>query len=404
MSAGDSRAAEFRRGWPVVVTAALGSGLGVSGLLTYNSGLFVPELGKAIGLTRGMFGLAFFAATVAMALALPLVGRLVDRHGPRLPTLVGSAMLATGFLLMGTVVSNVAGYIAVTIGIGLLATGSTPVGYMRTVSTAFDRGRGLALGLTQMGIGLAGASVPPLVVAAIVGGGWRAGYLVLAGLAALGMLPALIGLRGAAAAPAPQQGPAPALMRDRVFLLQMAAFSMMALGFAGFLPHFVPLLRDAGLSPGRAAGYAALIGGAVIASRLVIGWLSDRVHAPTIAAVVSLLAAAGCLALLFGGAAMAPVAAMAFGCAMGAEADLVGFLTARYFGLRVYGRAYARQYAAFMLAAGASPAWIGLMFDRTGSYAAPLVVTSVMLVGAAILFCRLPRYAPHGTAIATAAA
>jgi MFS family permease len=139
--------------------------------------------------------------------------------------------------------------------------------------------------------------------------------------------------------------------------------------------------------------YASIIGAAVIGSRLVIGWLSDRVHAPSVAAVVCLIAAGGCVTIALGGAAMAPVAALAFGCAMGAEADLVGFLTARYFGLAVYGRAYARQYAAFMLAAGASPAWIGLLYDQTGGYGMPLAIAALMLLVSAFLFTRLPRYA-----------
>lgn len=390
---------EFQQGWPVVAMAALGSGLGISSLFTYNIGLFVPELSKAIGLTRGQFGMAFFAATIAMALGLPVVGKMVDRHGSRSPTVIGSAMLVVGFLLLGGVTQSVIGYFVLTAALGLFAVGSAPISYMRAVSVTFDRARGLALGLTQMGIGVSAALVPPVVAAVIAGYGWRSGYYVLAGFAALGLLPALIGLRGRSAMPVPAARDGPPLLSLPLFRHQLAAFVVMALAFAGFLPHFVPMLRDAGLSSSQAASYAALIGIFVILSRIVIGWLADHVHAPWIAGAVCLLAAGGCVALLFGGAPLAPVAAAAFGCAMGAEADLVGFLTARYFGTAVFGRAYALQYAAFMLAAGASPAWIGLLFDRTGSYAAALIVTSGLLGIAAILFLLLPRYRHSGRSI-----
>ena len=393
MSAESNRLVEFRRGWPVVLTAAFGSGLGVSGLFTYNSGLFVTDLQREIGLSRGVFGLAFFAATVAMAISLPVIGRIVDRRGPQLPALLGSVALMTCFLLFGTVVRSVALYFALTVAIGLLTTGSSPLAYTRAVSTAFIRGRGLALGLTQVGIGISAALVPPLVLGAIAIHGWQAGYFVLAGMAALGLVPALFGLGGRAAAPIPGGVGTAVLLANPLFRLQLAAFVTMALGFAGFLPHFVPMLRDAGVSMERAALLASLIGLAVIGSRLVIGWLADFVHAPLLAATVCALASLGCVALVLGGAALAPVGAVAFGCAMGAEADLVGFMTARHFGVASYGRAYALQYAAFMLAAGASPAWIGLLFDRTGSYQAPLIVTAVLLVGAAILFLRMPRTA-----------
>src|SRR3712207_9408181 len=62
-----------------------------------------------------------------------------------------------------------------------------------------------------------------------------------------------------------------------------------------------------------------------------------------------------------GGPSLAPLGAIALGAAMGAEADLIGILTARYFPLAAFSRAYARQYAAFMVAGGVSPLWIGYL-------------------------------------------
>jgi MFS family permease len=393
MPAEGTKLDEFRRGWPVVLTAACGSGLGVSGLFTYNSGLFVTDLQREIGLSRGTFGLAFFAATVAMAVSLPAIGRIVDRRGPQLPALLGSAALVVCFLSFGLLVRSIALYFALTVAVGLLTTGSSPLAYTRAVSAVFVRSRGLALGLTQVGIGISAALVPPLVLGTIATHGWQAGYYILAGMAAAGIVPALVGLGGRAAVRIPGGVGTGILLRDPLFRLQLAAFVTMALSFAGFLPHFVPMLRDAGVSIERAALFASLIGLSVIGSRLIIGWLADFVHAPYLAAAVCGLASLGCVALVLGAAALAPVGAIAFGCAMGAEADLVGFMTARHFGIASYGRAYALQYAAFMLAAGASPAWIGLLFDRTGSYQIPLIVTTVALLVAACLFLRMPRSA-----------
>ena len=79
---------------------------------------------------------------------------------------------------------------------------------------------------------------------------------------------------------------------------------------------------------------------------------------------------------------------------MGSEADLIGFLTARYFGMANYGRLYAVQYASFMLMAGLSPLWVGALADYTGGYRTPLLVTAVGLVVAIVLFLRLPRTQP----------
>ena len=78
---------------------------------------------------------------------------------------------------------------------------------------------------------------------------------------------------------------------------------------------------------------------------------------------------------------------------MGAEADLVGFMTARNFGLAAYGRAYAWQYSAFLLASGVSPIWVGAVADRTGSYQGALFACAVLLLVAIGLFLALSRLA-----------
>jgi MFS family permease len=398
-SATTARLAEFRRSWTIVTAAALGSGLGISGLLTYNSGLFVKDLEGAIGLSRTQFGFAFFLATLALACAMPVVGRVIDEKGVRLPTIAGSIALAIGFVALGTLTVSVSIYVAIMAAIGLFASASSPVGYTRAVNGVFDKARGLALGLTQLGVGLAGAIIPPILGGVIQTHGWRVGFFFLAGLALLGTLPSLIGLRrkGVSGSEAPSKGPAFAEVRkSRLFWLQMAAFVVMALGFAGMLPHFVPMLRDAGVSPQAAAEQAGLIGLAVIVSRVVVGWLADITEAPWIAATVCAICGFACITLALGGPQYVTVAALALGCAMGCEADLIGYMTVKYFGLASYGRAYARQYAAFILATGIGPFWIGLLVDRTGGYKAPLIVCAALLMVALIIFSFLPRTTTRG--------
>src|SRR5260370_37860686 len=98
---------EFGRSWRIVTAAAIGTGLGISGLLTYNSGLFVKDLEAAIGLSRTQFGFAFFLATLALACAMPVVGHVIDEKGVRLPTIAGSIALAVGFVALGTLTVSV---------------------------------------------------------------------------------------------------------------------------------------------------------------------------------------------------------------------------------------------------------------------------------------------------------
>jgi MFS family permease len=385
---------EFARNWRTLIAASLGIGLGISGLLTYTAGLFATELGRDIGLSRTAFGAAVFGSTVALAIAMPVVGRTVDRFGPKAAAIVGALLLAAGFLGLATLVHSPVAYILLMVVIGLTAGTCSPVPFTRAVTGAFHRSRGLALGLTQVGIGIAAALVPPAVAMIIARHDWQNGFLFLAGLALLGVLPSWWGLPGRDAVARQVTAPVPAgLARSKLFRVQMAAFTTMAFAFAGMLSHFVPMLREAGMSAERAGTMAGLIGVSVIVTRVIVGWLADRIEPGWLGAASCAVCALGCVTLATGGAVFAPVGAVALGAAMGAEADLIGILTARRFGVAAYSRLYALQYAAFMVAGGLSPMWVGLLADQSGAYRSSLLLAACLLLVPIGLFLWLGRQA-----------
>jgi MFS family permease len=367
----------------------------VSGLLTYTAGLFATELGRDVGLSRTAFGAAVFGSTLSLAAAMPVVGRVVDRFGPKAAAIVGALLLAAGFLGLATLVRSPTTYILLMLIIGLTAGTCSPVPFTRAVTGAFDRSRGLALGLTQVGIGIAAALVPPAVAMIIARSDWRAGFLFLSALALVGVLPSWWGLPGRDAAARQVTAPASAgLAHSLMFRVQMAAFTTMAFAFAGMLSHFVPMLREAGMSAERAGTLAGLIGVSVIVTRVIVGWLADRIEAAWLGAASCAVCALGCATLATGGASFAPLGAIALGTAMGAEADLIGILTARHFGVASYSRLYSLQYAAFMVAGGLSPMWVGLLADYTGGYRYSLLLAACLLLVPITLFAWLARRVP----------
>jgi MFS family permease len=165
----------------------------------------------------------------------------------------------------------------------------------------------------------------------------------------------------------------------------------MALAFIGVIAHFVPMLRAGGVSLPQAGALAGSMGLSIIVTRLIVGWLADYVEPAWLGAASCLICAAGCLALAAGGPALALPAAFALGCAIGAEADLIGILTARNFSLGEYSRAYSVQYAAFTVAGGVSPLLAGILVESTGSYRAPLLGSSALLLVPVGLFVWLAR-------------
>jgi MFS family permease len=77
---------------------------------------------------------------------------------------------------------------------------------------------------------------------------------------------------------------------------------------------------------------------------------------------------------------------------MGAEVDLIGYFTARYFGLNHYGVIYGIQYSMFRIGCGISPILAGYIWDTTGNYDLALIGASILLVGTVILTLTLPEF------------
>lgn len=103
--------------------------------------------------------------------------------------------------------------------------------------------------------------------------------------------------------------------------------------------------------------------------------------------------------LWLGSAPIAFTGAFLVGLGLGAEVDLIAYVTSRYFGLRAFGKIYSSIFAAFGLAAALGPLMMGAGFDQTGSYREPLVVFLAATLLASVLITRLGPYryrAPEG--------
>ncbi|MEY9538049.1 MFS family permease [Bradyrhizobium diazoefficiens] len=124
-----------------------------------------------------------------------------------------------------------------------------------------------------------------------------------------------------------------------------------------------------------------------------MGWTIDRVFAPYVAAVVFLLTAMGCALLNLGGSQTAPVGAFLIGFALGAEIDLIAYLTARYFGMKNYGFLYGIIYSIFSIGAAAGPAIVGSLFVSFGNYRIALWAMASCLTFGAAAVASLPQFA-----------
>jgi cyanate permease len=80
------------------------------------------------------------------------------------------------------------------------------------------------------------------------------------------------------------------------------------------------------------------------------------------------------------------------GLGLGAEVDFIAYLISRYFGLLCFGEIFGYAFGAFVLAGALGPLVMGVGFDLTGSYNAPLVVLFISTLVATLLMTQLGPY------------
>ncbi len=182
-------------------------------------------------------------------------------------------------------------------------------------------------------------------------------------------------------------------LRSVRFWSLAVSFFIMAGTTGGVISHLVPLLGDRGISAQTATGMVALAGIALIAGRLLAGFLLDRIHAPYVAVLFFLAPLVGIAVLLSTprpeGAA---VGTILLGMGVGSEVDLIAFLVSRYFGMRSFGEIYGYFFSIFMVGAGLGPFAMGVSYDRTRSYKLMLLCFMVALPLASLPMLRLGTY------------
>jgi cyanate permease len=161
----------------------------------------------------------------------------------------------------------------------------------------------------------------------------------------------------------------------------LVAFFLISVVVGGLIVSLPPMLADRGIPLADAGRALGLLGFAIIAGRLTIGWLVDRFPARVVAPVYVLLPALSCT-LLAQGVAVTP-SILLIGLSAGAEVDLLAYLMSRYFGMRHYSKIYGWALSAFSAGAGMGPIFAGRVHDLTGTYVAALYSFAVMVVVAA---------------------
>jgi MFS family permease len=402
-------------GWWVVLAAAVGLFWGVP-VTVYSFTVFLKPLMQEFHAGRAAVSLAFTLHLIVGALSAPLAGWLIGRYGARKVILPATAMF--GALLLSNKVwsASLWHFYLFYAALGFVIHGLGPIPYGYVVSHWFDRHRGLALGLMMVGIGSGAMIMPSFAQQLIARLGWRTAYAILGGAVLLISIPIAaafikekpqdFGLLPDGAPPknstAGREAAAPGLSTHEAwhtgtFWIMVCAFFLVSVSVQGCVVHTTAMLSDRGISAQTAALGSSLVGAAVLIGRVFTGYLLDRLFAPRVAAVFFAAAALGIGLLWLGATPVAFAGGFLVGLGLGAEVDIIAYLTSRYFGLRAFGEIYSCAFAAFALAGALGPLIMGAGFDLTGSYRIPLIAFLAATVIAVVLMTRLGPYRYRGS-------
>jgi predicted MFS family arabinose efflux permease len=386
-------------GWGVLAAAFTGVMVSFAPIVPYTFSLFLDPLHAAFGWKREAMGGAFALAAITVALVSPIIGLLLDRFPPRRIILPGILVFAVGLAALSRLTPHIVQFYATFFVIGLVANATAQFAYTRTILTWFSTHRGLALALLLTGSGIGSILIPPLTEWMIQHHGWRSGFLLLAGIALLGLpLTALLVRNRPEAAIARAEHHADkgmtvrAAMRTAAFWILAFITILSAFSENGLVTNLAPILTQHGLLAATAALALSVRGGAGIVGRLGIGFAIDRVSPERIQSFVLALAAAGTLILAFAGSAWtALLGAAVLGVGLGSEADVGPYLLARYFGRRHFSVLYGLTWTAYAIGGATGPLWIGHLYDRAGEYLPRFIVyLAAVAFGAVILSFFLP--------------
>jgi MFS family permease len=388
---------EFRRGWKVILVAAVGLGFGLSALPIYSIGVLTKPLTAAFHISRGDVQSIYTCMTIGNLLASPLLGVMIDRHGVRRITLISVILMSIGMAMMGLAQSLWQLY-AIGFVMSVVGVGTAPVTWTRAIVDWFSVKRGLALGLALAGTGVVAIFLPLYTTWLVTDFGWRDAFVGLGALPLIFALPLsyflLYDRTGGTAAVATKAAVASndaefgeAIKGYRFWVMSVAVFLVGAC-VAGLVSALVPILTDRGFTPGMAARVASVIGIMVIVGRAGAGYLLDRLWAPGVALVLLSAPIIGCFILASRVSSLPAMvlAAATIGLAVGAEFSVLAFMVGKYFGQRRYGIIYACLYAVFKLSAGVGTPMFGYSFDITRSYNFILYCSAgALLVGSTLL-------------------
>ncbi|WP_206812646.1 MFS transporter [Paradesulfitobacterium ferrireducens] len=378
--------------------------------------LLITPLENDFGWTRAAISSVVSVNLLLYGLGAPVVGRLIDKFGPRLVTIWSLVILAAG--VAGTLYMNSFWQLFILWGI-VISLGSAGLASVLpgpVVNHWFKARQGLFLGILNSASSTGQVILQPLLLLLITGFGWRQGLTVLIPVTLISLILSVFWLRNnpeevglkpygekaeagslALGPTATEQNPAQVkiaeVLHHRTFWLLVAVYALCggtALGLVG--THLIPYSQDHKISDAMIAIIVGVMGAMNFLGTIISGWLSDKISPRRILLYVFAfrgLALVGLPFVLHSSAGLFAFAVI-YGLDWAATVAPVVTITGATFGKQALGTVYGLIFMAHQIGASLMAAAGGLLRVWLGDYWLIFILSGVAAAVASALAWGLP--------------
>ena len=349
----------------------------------YAVAVFLPAVQAEFGISRSIVSLPYTLMMIGLGLGSILMGKVADRLGVSTALIIGAFCVGLGYILSG-ISSNILVFsISHGLLLGFFGASAIFAPLMADTSMWWNKHRGIAVGICSSGNYIAGTIWPPLVHFGIDHFGWRTTYIGMGVICGGAMFLLALLMRQRPPLSLPQTSSSEKMMdRNQPFGLSMnVAQSLLCIAGVGCcvamaMPqvHIVAYCSDLGFNPARGAEMLSVMLAFGVVSRLLSGFVCDRIGGLKTLLLGSLLQAVALfLFLSFNSLVSLYVIAALFGLFQGGIIPSYAIIVREYFPINELSKRVGLCIMATMLGMALGGWLSGKVFDLTGSYHAAFI-------------------------------
>jgi MFS family permease len=410
-------------GWWIVFAGTLILSVS-SGIGFYGHGVILDPLRTLHGWPKATISSAITLYFLTAGIMGMIIGRQVDRYGPKWVLIIGSVVIGAGFVLLSRISAVWQLYLVYFVmAVGFSCTSLVPVNTL--ITNWFIRKRGFAMSLTNTGLSAGGIVLVPLSSYMISRWGLEMALPVLGAIYCAVVIPSTIffvrqrpsdlnqfpdGEPPATSASGGPESPVDYAAQMRVWTRSQSihtiafwsiviAFLLALAGQIAFLVHQVSFLSPY-LGVTGAATAVSITAGASIVGRLILGTFVDRCDKRYVTMVCFMVQAVAMLTLAhYNHVIILYLGTFAFGLTMGSIIMMQSLIIGECFGLFSFATVSGLAGLFTMSGAAFGPTIAGLIYDAAQSYRMAFTIFAAMSMVAilVIYFAKPPGREPKSS-------